>query len=125
MSKDLYGVLELPRGAESNEIRKQYLKLSRLYHPDKVSNEQKESAEAKFKSISEAYEILSDEGKKAYYDQTGQLPGEGGGGGGGMPFPFDINEMFGMFGGGGRGGGRSPGGRGGGWDFFSSVSRFK
>jgi DnaJ family protein A protein 2 len=109
MSKDLYGALELPRGADSSEIRKQYLKLSRMYHPDKVSNEQKESAEAKFKSISEAYEILSDDEKKAYYDQTGQLPGEGGGGG--PSFPFDINEMFGMFGG-GRGQqrrGRRPG----------------
>jgi DnaJ-class molecular chaperone len=103
MSKDLYGVLELSRGAEQNEIRKQYLKLSRQYHPDKVPTDQKESAEEKFKKISEAYEILSDEGKKSYYDQTGQIPGEGGGGGGGFHgfggMPFPMNEMFGMFGG--------------------------
>jgi DnaJ family protein A protein 2 len=118
MTKDLYGILELPRGADSNEIRKQYLKLSRQYHPDKVSNEMKAVSEEKFKAISEAYEILSDDQKKSFYDQTGQVPGEGGGGPrgggpGGMPFPFDINQMFGMFGQGGGGQkmqrGRRPG----------------
>jgi DnaJ family protein A protein 2 len=68
-------------------------------------------AEEKFKAISEAYEVLSDDGKKNYYDMTGQVPGEGGGGGGGggMPFPFDMNQMFGMFGGGQRQMGRRPG----------------
>ena len=71
MPKDLYGILELSRGADSNEIRKQYLKLSRMYHPDKVSNEQKAGAEEKFKAISEAYEILSDDNKKAVYDRCG------------------------------------------------------
>ena len=115
MSKDLYGILELPRTANSNDIRKQYLKLSRKYHPDKVSNEEKEASEVKFKQLSEAYEVLSDDQKKAFYDQTGQLPGQNGGGGGGMggmgggmPFPFDMNDMFGMFGRGGRGGGGGP-----------------
>lgn len=106
MSKDLYKILEVSKGADASEIRKQYLKLSRQYHPDKVSNDQKEVAEEKFKVISQAYEVLSDPEQKSYYDMTGQLPGEGGGsgvgrGGGGMPFPFDINQMFGMFGGGG------------------------
>ena len=114
MPKDLYGILELPRGADSSEVRKQYLKLSRQFHPDKVPNDQKNVAEEKFKAISEAYEILSDDGKKTFYDQTGQIPGEGGGGGGGgmgpgMGFPFDMNQMFGMFG--GNGGGRRPGSR--------------
>jgi len=117
MTKDLYGILELARGADANEVRKQYLKLSRQYHPDKVSNEMKAVSEEKFKAISEAYEILSDEGKKSFYDQTGQVPGEGGGGGhgggNGMPFPFDMNQMFGMFGQGGGGprprGQRRPG----------------
>jgi DnaJ-class molecular chaperone len=115
MPKDLYGALELPRGADSSEIRKQYLKLSRQFHPDKVPTDQKLMAEERFKAISEAYEILSDDSKKSFYDQTGQIPGEGGGGGGGgmgggMPFPFDMNQMFGMFGGGGvRPKGRRPG----------------
>ena len=115
MSKDLYSILELPKGAESNEIRKQYLKLSRQYHPDKVSAQDKEAAEEKFKSISNAYEILSDDQKKAFYDQTGQVPGEGGQGGPGQgnPFPFDMSQMFGMFGQGqrqqrGRRNGKAP-----------------
>ena len=115
MTKDLYRSLELQRGADSSEVRKQYLKLSRQYHPDKASSEQKSVAEEKFKEISEAYEILSDENKKTFYDQTGQIPGENngngmGGMGGGMPFPFDINQMFGMFNG-GMGGPRRSGRR--------------
>jgi len=112
MPQDLYATLELPRGADSSEIRKQYLKLSRTYHPDKVNSSEKDAAEEKFKKISHAYEILSDDSKKSFYDQTGQIPGEGGGppsghpfGGHGMPFggggiPFDIGNLFGMFGGG-------------------------
>lgn len=118
MSKDLYSILEVPRGAEPNEIRKSYLLLSRKYHPDKAAPEKREENEAKFKEISRAYEVLSDEQKKSYYDQTGEIPGEGGGGGGGggmppgfpggMPFPFDIGGLFGMFGG-GRGGPAGPG----------------
>lgn len=122
MPQDLYSVLEVPRGAEANEIRKSYLLLSRKYHPDKSSPEKREENEAKFKEISRAYEVLSDDQKRSYYDQTGEVPGEGGGGGGGggmppgfgmgggMPFPFDIGGLFGMFGG---GAGRGPGGPGG------------
>lgn len=114
MPQDLYSVLEVPRSADSNEIRKSYLLLSRKYHPDKATDDKKVEHEAKFKEISRAYEILSDEQKKGYYDQTGEVMGEGGHngppsgmppgfGGGGMPFPFDIGGLFGMFGG-GRGG---------------------
>lgn len=117
MPKDLYSILEVPRGADASEIKRSYYKLSRTYHPDKVSEEEKSAAEAKFKEISAAYEILSDDQKRSYYDQTGQLPGEqgppGGGMPGGMPFPFgmggmggpmsfDMNDLFGMFGGRGR-----------------------
>lgn len=126
MPKDLYSILELPQTADSSEIRKSYLKLSRQYHPDKASESDRAVNEAKFKEISTAYEILNDSEKKAFYDQTGEIPGEnsgGGGMGGGMPFPFggmgggmgggmhfDMNDLFGMFGGGGRGGSRgSPG----------------
>jgi DnaJ family protein A protein 2 len=122
MPKDLYSILELERNADSNDIRKQYIKLSRQYHPDKVSDDQKEEATAKFKEISGAYEVLSDANAKAFYDQTGSIPGEQGGpppggpggpGGFPMPFPFDINNLFGMFGGGGgmRGGGGPNRGR--------------
>lgn len=122
-STDLYSVLGVARKADSNEIRKQYLKLSRQYHPDKASPEDKEASEAKFKELSAAYEVLSDEKSRQFYDQTGQIPGEagpppgaGGGGmpfgmGGGMPFPFDMNNLFGMFGGGRGGGPRGGSGR--------------
>jgi DnaJ family protein A protein 2 len=116
MPQDLYSLLEIPRGADANEIRKAYLLMSRKYHPDKAAPEQREENEVKFKEIGRAYEVLSDEQKRSYYDQTGEIPGEGGNGGGGggmppgfnmggggMPFPFDIGGLFGMFGG-GRGG---------------------
>ncbi len=118
MPKDLYSILELSRNAEPSEIRRSYLKLSRQYHPDKASESDRVANEAKFKEISTAYEILNDPEKKAFYDQTGEIPGEGGGGGGGMPFPFggmggmgggmhfDMGDLFGMFG--GPGGGRGP-----------------
>jgi len=109
MSEDLYSILELTKGADASEIRKQYLKLSRIYHPDKVSVDKQEASGEKFKKINQAYEILSDESKRSFYDQTGQLPGEGGGVGSGVgsPFgfpggfgggiPFDMNGLFGMF----------------------------
>jgi DnaJ-class molecular chaperone len=119
MSKNLYSILELDKSADQNEIRKQYLKLSRTWHPDKATPEKQEENTAKFKEIQTAYEILSDEKSKAYYDQTGQLPGENGGGGpppgfsfGGPGFGFgNIHEIFGMFGGGGPGGPRGGGGQ--------------
>lgn len=117
MSRNLYSILELDRNADSSEIRKQYLKLSRQYHPDKAPSEKKEEATHKFKEINAAYEVLSDDGKKSFYDQTGEIPGEnnGGGGGmppgfsmgGGMPFGFNMGDLFGMFGG-GPGGPRGP-----------------
>ncbi len=125
MSEDLYKELEVARGADADEIRKQYLKLSRTWHPDRQPPENKDKATEKFQRIGRAYEVLSDEGKRSIYDQTGQIPGEGGGPpqggggmpfgfggmGGGMPFPFPMNDLFGMFGGRGgpRGGGRNPG----------------
>lgn len=121
MPQSLYTTLELQKGAEPSEVRKAYLRLSRIYHPDKAPAEKKEEYEVKFKEVSRAYEVLSDEQKRSFYDQTGQVPGEQGSGdqgggfpGGGMPFPFDIGGLFGMFGG-GRGGpggpqrGRRPG----------------
>lgn len=67
---DYYSILEISRGASQDDIKKSYRKLSLKWHPDKNPNN-KEEAEAKFKEISEAYEILSDVGKKNFYDANG------------------------------------------------------
>ena len=64
--RDYYEVLGLSKGASAAEIKKAYRKLSKQYHPD-INKE--EGAEEKFKEITEAYEVLSDDNKKAQYDQ--------------------------------------------------------
>lgn len=90
----LYEQLGLQKDADPGEIRRAYLKLSKTEHPDKGGDADR------FKVIQGAYEVLSDEEKRNYYDQTGQIQGEGGQGGGGMPqgFPFDLGAMFGGMG---------------------------
>jgi DnaJ-class molecular chaperone len=105
----LYETLGLGKGADAGEIRKAYLKLSKTEHPDKGGSEER------FKKISQAYEVLSDDQKRGYYDQTGQVPGDEAqvsGGGGGMPFPFDLGAMFGGMGFGGNPFGGMPFGGG-------------
>ncbi|WP_195957189.1 molecular chaperone DnaJ [Enterococcus gallinarum] len=105
--RDYYEVLGLQKGASDDEIKKAYRKLSKKYHPD-INKEP--DAEAKFKEISEAYEILSDPQKRAAYDQYGHAgtdPNYGGSYGGG----------FGGF----NGGGFSGGGFGGFEDIFESF----
>ena len=67
--RDYYEVLGLSRGASDSEIKKAYRKLAKKYHPDLCPNDKE--AEAKFKEISEAYEVLSDPAKKSKYDQFG------------------------------------------------------
>ena len=119
MSKDYYNVLGLKKGASKEEIKKAFHSLAHKYHPDKQGGD-----EAKFKEINEAYQILSDDRKRAQYDQFGSAdPGAGGfgggqgfggfdfsgfgGGQGGQGFSFDLGDIFGdMF-----GGGRSEGAR--------------
>lgn len=86
MAEDLYGILEVKRGADEAEIKKAYRKLARQYHPD-VNKDP--DAEDQFKKIQRAYSILSDPQKKAQYDQFGitdDTPG-GAGGGGSKGFP--------------------------------------
>lgn len=89
--RDYYEVLGLSKGASAQEIKKAYRKLSKQYHPD-INKEP--DADVKFKEITEAYEILSDDNKKAQYDQFGHAAfGQGAGGAGGF-------GGFGGFGGG-------------------------
>ncbi|KAL6646879.1 hypothetical protein ACP70R_015573 [Stipagrostis hirtigluma subsp. patula] len=78
MGVDYYKVLQVERGASDDELKKAYRKLAMKWHPDKNPSNKKE-AEAKFKQISEAYEVLSDSQKRAVYDQYGEdgLKGQG------------------------------------------------
>ncbi|KAL3617112.1 hypothetical protein CASFOL_039506 [Castilleja foliolosa] len=71
MGVDYYKILQVDKNANEDELKKAYRKLAMKWHPDKNQNNKKE-AEAKFKQISEAYEVLSDPQKKAVYDQYGE-----------------------------------------------------
>ncbi len=110
--RDYYEVLGVSKGASAAEIKKAYRKLAIKYHPDK--NPDNKEAEEKFKEAAEAYEVLSDENKRARYDQFGHagMGGAAGGGfgGGGMNME-DIFSQFGDIFEGAFGGGFS-GGRG-------------
>ncbi|WP_299161648.1 molecular chaperone DnaJ [uncultured Tenacibaculum sp.] len=103
--QDYYEVLGISKSATQSEIKKAYRKMAIKYHPDK--NPDDKSAEEKFKLCAEAYEVLSDENKKARYDQYGHAAfegGQGGFGGGGMNMD-DIFSQFGDIFGGAFGGG--------------------
>ncbi len=69
--RNYYDILDVPRDASSDEIKKSFRRLARKYHPD--LNPGDKAAEERFKDIGEAYEILSDEAKRAQYDQFGQF----------------------------------------------------
>jgi molecular chaperone DnaJ len=114
LEKDFYKVLGVSKTAEADEIKKAYRKLARQYHPDSNGGDAK--AEAKFKEVSEAYDVLGDAKKRKEYDEARRLfgggafrmpgsrmPGSGGQPGGGFG-GFDVGDLF----------NRAPGGGGGG-----------
>jgi molecular chaperone DnaJ len=101
MPRDYYDILGVSRSADKSEVKKAYRRLARQYHPDV---NKADDAESKFKEINEAYEVLSDDDKRARYDQFGHAGvGMGTGGfGGATGFPgFEeiFEEFFSNFGG--------------------------
>ena len=89
--RDYYEVLGVNKSANKDEIKKSYRKLAFKYHPDK--NKGNKSAEEKFKEASEAYHVLSDDKRKANYDQFGHAAFQGAGGQGGFG-NFDFSSSF-------------------------------
>src|SRR4051812_50035514 len=112
IEKDYYKALGVPKDATQADVKKSYRKLARKYHPD--ANKGDVASEEKFKEISEAYDVLSDETKRREYDEARALFGSGGfrvprgGAGGGGGVPFDLSDLFG----GGGGARPRPGGHG-------------
>ncbi len=115
VEKDHYATLGVAKGASAADIKKAYRKLARDHHPDTNPG-----GEERFKAVSEAYDVLSDDAKRREYDEQRSLFGAGpfrGGGGAAGGAPFDLGDLFGraggvgdvlggLFGGGGAGGAR-------------------
>ena len=122
LEKDYYKALGVAKDASQADIKKAYRKLARELHPDK--NPGNAQAEARFKDVSEAYDVLSNETRRKEYDEARSLFGAGGvgggfgfpggtaGGGGGVP--FDLGDLF-------SGAGRGTGGGGGLGDMLGGL----
>lgn len=131
MSKDYYKILGIDKSASADEIKKAFRKLAHEHHPDK-----KHGNEEKFKEINEAYQVLSDQKKRAQYDQFGSgfenMNGGFGGGAGGYQdfangFQFNMDDLGDMFGGFGDmfgfgGGAKRAAKRSRGEDIYASLS---
>jgi molecular chaperone DnaJ len=125
-NKDYYATLGVKKTATAEEIRKAFRKLARKYHPDVNPNDKK--AEEKFKEISEANDILSDEKKRKIYDQVGfysdqidpaqaeAYARQQGAGGGGIPVDFGGFDFSGF-----QGGGPQTGAGSSGWGSFKDI----
>src|SRR3978361_872625 len=90
---DFYEVLGVARGASDDEVKKGYRKMAMQYPPDR--NNGSKEAEERFKTITEAYEVLRDPQKRAAYDRYGEAGLRGGGGGG--YHHVDLSEALGIF----------------------------
>jgi curved DNA-binding protein len=128
MANDYYSTLGVSRTASAEEIQKAYRKLARKYHPD--MNPDDATAKKKFQEVQSAFEVLSDPDKRKRYDQFGsdfESVGAGRGPGtwryttssGPQTYPFDVNDLNDLFGGGGAG----VEGSGGFADLFKQFSR--
>ena len=122
VEKDYYKALGVPKDASVAEIKKSYRKLARQFHPD--ANKSKPDAEERFKEISEAYDVLSDDKRRKEYDEAralfaggrfrmptggnGPRPGAGAGG----DYTFDLGDLGDLFGGGSTSAGGGAGGLG-------------
>jgi molecular chaperone DnaJ len=111
VEKDYYAALGVAKDASAAEIKKSYRKLARELHPDKNPDDAK--AEARFKDVSEAYDVLSDDTRRKEYDEMrslfanggGRTPGAyGGSGAGGGGVPFNLDDLLSQQRGGGGGG---------------------
>src|SRR6201996_1536002 len=102
LEKDYYKTLGVPKTAKTADIKKAYHDLARKYHPDANANKGNADAGERFKEITEAYNVLSDEKQRKEYDEARSMfggfrtaGGRPGAAGAGAGTPFDLGDLFG------------------------------